>query len=56
MLAMTLFPEAQEKARAEIQRVLGDRLPTAADRDTLPYLDAVIRETMRWHPVIASGA
>ncbi|RDX53247.1 cytochrome P450 [Lentinus brumalis] len=51
-LAMTLHPEVQAKAVAEIERVVGtDRFPTAADRDSLPYLNAVYLEVLRWNNV-----
>lgn len=49
---MTLFPEAQAKAQAEIDRVIGpDVLPTWADRERLPYVEALIKEVLRWAPV-----
>lgn len=55
-LAMTLFPEAQARAQEEIDRVIGyDRLPTLADRDDLPYIAGVLRETVRWHTPIPCG-
>ncbi|KAG1833877.1 cytochrome P450 [Suillus variegatus] len=55
-LAMVLNPEVQAKAQAEIDRVVGkDRLPNFNDRPALPYLEAVLRETLRWHPVIPMG-
>ncbi|KAI9001294.1 cytochrome P450 [Trametes punicea] len=51
-LAMTLNPEVQEKAQAEIEAVIGtDRLPTAEDRDNLPYVHAVYLEVLRWNNV-----
>lgn len=51
MLAMTLNPEVQAKAKAEIQRVIGpDRLPSLEDREKLPYVEACIKETLRWRP------
>jgi hypothetical protein len=51
-LAMTLFPEVQRKAQAEIDAVIGtDRLPVSADKARLPFIEAVIKETHRWHPV-----
>ena len=53
---MTLFPEAQKKAQAEIDAVIGaDRLPTFTDRDSLPFVEAVIKEALRWHAVIPLG-
>ncbi|KAG9025531.1 hypothetical protein FRB95_010080 [Tulasnella sp. JGI-2019a] len=56
MLAMLLYPEVQAKARAEIDRVVGeDRLPTCASRDSTPYLNAVLLETLRWHNVMPTG-
>lgn len=49
---MTIFPEVQKKAQQEIDRVVGpDRLPTMADRASLPYIEAVVKEVLRWHPV-----
>ncbi|KAG8877882.1 hypothetical protein FRB97_002953 [Tulasnella sp. 331] len=53
ILAMLLYPEVQKKARAEIDRVVGeDRLPTIASKDNTPYLNAVLLEALRWHPVL----
>ncbi|MFC9293459.1 cytochrome P450 [Streptomyces sp. NPDC057011] len=43
-------PEAQERAREEVSRVLGDRTPGAADLDRLPYLTQVLKEAMRLYP------
>lgn len=46
--AMTHFPEAQARAQAEIDGVIGpDPLPTTADRASLPYVAGVLRETIR---------
>ncbi|KAG2037427.1 cytochrome P450 [Suillus americanus] len=56
LLAMVLNPEVQAKAQAEIDRVVGkDRLPNFDDRPALPYLEAVLRETLRWYPVVPFG-
>jgi len=45
---MTLYPEVQKAAQAELDRVVGvDRLPDFDDRFNLPYLEAVLRETAR---------
>lgn len=51
-LAMALFPEAQKKAQYEIDEVIErDRLPTLSDRQSLPYVNALVKEVLRWHPV-----
>ncbi|KAG1751948.1 cytochrome P450 [Suillus occidentalis] len=56
-LAMVLYPEVQRRAQAEINSVVGeDRLPTFEDRVSLPYVEAVLRETFRWHPILLNGA
>ncbi|KAG0700131.1 cytochrome P450 [Suillus ampliporus] len=55
-LAMTLFPDAQKKAQAEIDAVIGpDRFPSFADRDSLPYTEALVKEVLRWHAVTPTG-
>ncbi|KIM67833.1 hypothetical protein SCLCIDRAFT_1189995 [Scleroderma citrinum Foug A] len=55
-LAMTLFPEAQKKAQAEIDAIIGsDRLPTFADRDSLLYVEALAKEVFRWNVVAPTG-
>jgi cytochrome P450 len=55
-LAMTLHPEAQRMAQAELDRVIGtDRLPCLADRVNLPYTDALVKEVFRWHPIVPQG-
>jgi cytochrome P450 len=53
---MVLNPDVQKKAQEEIDRVVGnDRLPNFDDRDSLIYVEAVIREVMRWHPPLPLG-
>ena len=48
VLAMLLFPEVQQRAQEEIDRVVGaDRLPDYEDRDRLPYIMSVMTETLR---------
>ncbi|KAK7692050.1 hypothetical protein QCA50_005455 [Cerrena zonata] len=55
-LAMTMYPEIQQKAKEEIDRVVGkDRLPTFADRENLPYVEAVVNEVLRLNPVAPLG-
>jgi cytochrome P450 len=43
-------PEAEEKLRAELRAVLGDRAPTVADLPRLPYAERVVLESMRLYP------
>ncbi|KAG2089464.1 cytochrome P450 [Suillus discolor] len=51
LLAMMLYPEVQSHARAEIdQAVRHDNMPCLDDRASLPYLDAILREVLRWNP------
>ncbi|KAI0092993.1 cytochrome P450 [Irpex rosettiformis] len=53
---MLLHPEVQKKAQEEIDRVIGrDRLPDFNDRDSLPYINCVLHETLRWQPVLPIG-
>jgi len=55
-LAMALYPEVQKKAQAEIDAVIGNnRLPDFSDRDALPYINAIVKEAMRWQPVTPFG-
>lgn len=55
-LAMTVFPEVQKRAQEELDRVIGSgRLPVSADKERLPYIEAVVKETHRWHPVLPMG-
>jgi cytochrome P450 len=54
---MACFPEVQKKAQDEIDRVVGsERLPTMADESQLPYIRAMIKETLRWMPTTVTGA
>lgn len=49
---MMAYPDVQAKAQEEIDKVIGgDRLPVAADRRCLPFVDAIVKEVLRWHPV-----
>lgn len=52
ILAMAKYPEIQKKAQDSIRSVLGpNRLPTWDDRPSLPYLEAIYMETLRWRVV-----
>ncbi|OHE90778.1 cytochrome P450 [Colletotrichum orchidophilum] len=55
-LAMMVHPEIQKKAQEEIDRVVGSaRLPNIQDREKLPYIEALVKEIMRWHPIGPMG-
>jgi cytochrome P450 len=54
-LAHTLYllgthPEVAERLRAELDAVLGDRLPTADDARALPVTERVLKESLRLYP------
>ncbi|KAG2110336.1 cytochrome P450 [Suillus discolor] len=56
LLAMVLYPDVQARARAEIDQVAKhDKMPCLDDKVSLPYLDAILREVLRWHPVVPLG-
>ncbi|KAJ3560335.1 hypothetical protein NP233_g10902 [Leucocoprinus birnbaumii] len=54
-LAMSMYPEHQKKAQAELDSVLNGRLPEFGDRPFLPHINAIVKETMRWQPVTPMG-
>ncbi|RPD62594.1 cytochrome P450 [Lentinus tigrinus ALCF2SS1-7] len=54
--AMTLHPNAQGVAQAELDAVVGpNRLPTFDDRQNLPYVNALLKELYRWHNATPLG-
>ncbi|KIK80526.1 hypothetical protein PAXRUDRAFT_15742 [Paxillus rubicundulus Ve08.2h10] len=56
-LAMVQNPHVWKRAQAEIDALTGmDRLPELDDRPSLPYIEAVLRETLRWQPVAPVAA
>jgi len=53
---MCLHPQIQQKAQAEIDSVIGsERLPSVPDRESLPYVEAIVKEVFRWLPVAPLG-
>ena len=55
--AMLIYPEVQQKAFEEIERVVGgDRLPNMDDDQDLPYIRACMKESLRWMPTTILGA
>ncbi|KAL0958550.1 hypothetical protein HGRIS_000689 [Hohenbuehelia grisea] len=56
LLAMTLHPEIQKKAQKAMDNVTsGERLPDFSDYESIPYIDAVMKEVHRWHGVNPLG-
>ncbi|KAJ3555335.1 hypothetical protein NM688_g2640 [Phlebia brevispora] len=56
IVAMAMYPQVQEKAQRELDRVIGaDRLPVHEDYDSLPYIQGVMLESLRWVPGLPIG-
>jgi cytochrome P450 len=47
---LSLHPTVRRKLQREVDRVLEDRIPTAADYNDLQYTNAVVSEAMRLYP------
>lgn len=61
LLSFTIYemlkhPEVMEKARAEIERVIGNRVPAFEDLPKLTYLDQILKETLRLWPTAPAFA
>ena len=53
---MVLHPDVQRKAQKQLDDVVGtDRLPEFKDIAFLPYVEAIVKELFRWHPVTPLG-
>ncbi|KAH7380908.1 cytochrome P450 [Cadophora sp. MPI-SDFR-AT-0126] len=49
-------PHVQHAAQAEIDKVVGQhRSPTFGDQANLPYIDALVKEILRWRPAAVFG-
>jgi cytochrome P450 len=56
VLACCAFPDAMKKAQAEIDRVIGpNRSPHWDDAPNLPYINAFVKEVLRWRSVAIIG-
>lgn len=56
VLAACVFPDVQRRAQAELDAVVGHaRSPTADDEPRLPYLQALVKEILRWRTVTVLG-
>ena len=53
---MVKFPHVARRAQEELDRVVGkSRLPTWQDKDSLPYIEKIVKETLRWRPVAVNA-
>ncbi|KAI0087382.1 cytochrome P450 [Irpex rosettiformis] len=56
VLALLHYPNVLRKAQEELDEVIGrERAPIFGDKDNLPYIQAVVREIMRWRPPVPLG-
>ncbi|KAF7372757.1 Cytochrome P450 2B19 [Mycena sanguinolenta] len=56
ILACILYPKWIPRAQREIDAIVGeDRLPSFKDRPCLPFVEAIVRETLRWRPAAPFG-
>jgi len=56
VLGLLTNPEAFKKAREELDRVVGPgQLPSFDDQPSLPYITAIVKETLRWRDVTPIG-
>ncbi|KAL1957207.1 hypothetical protein VTO42DRAFT_6241 [Malbranchea cinnamomea] len=56
VLACLAYPSFIPKAQAELDAVVGpDRLPTFADKENLPYINAIVEESLRWRSIQPGG-
>lgn len=55
-LVIGIHPEVQKKAQEELDKVVGkDNLPSIRNQKDLPYVNAICKEILRWHPVAPFG-
>ncbi|KAF2811937.1 putative cytochrome P450 [Mytilinidion resinicola] len=53
MKAMAKWPEVQKRAQLEIDAIVGEKRSASwADYTRLPYVAGIVKETMRWRPVV----
>lgn len=55
ILGLIAFPDAVTKVQEELDRVVGDRMPTFEDSPNLPYIRAMVKEVLRWRSVMNNG-
>jgi cytochrome P450 len=55
-LAMVAHPKFQKRAHAELDEVVGrSRTPNFSDAPNLPYIQAIIKEVLRWRASLPLG-
>ena len=53
---MITHPEIQKRAQDELDAVVGrSRVPTFADAPSLLYIQALVKESLRWRPALPLG-
>lgn len=53
---MLRYPMVMRKAQAELDSVVGTGcLPTFEDHDSLPYLQALLKQATRWRTIAPTG-
>ena len=55
---MALNPEVQAKAQQELDALFAQtdqKLPDFTDEASLPYISAIVKEVLRWNPVVPLG-
>lgn len=58
MAGAACYPAWVAKARKSLDEVCGanaERLPMLQDKERLPYITAVMKETLRWRPFLQTG-
>ena len=55
-LAMLAYPDVQKRAQLELDAIVGrTRTPTFADLPHLPYIEAMVKELLRWGTIAPLG-
>lgn len=53
---MMMHPDVQHRAQRELDNVVGrTRLPSFEDKANLPYVQCILKETLRWKAVTPLG-
>jgi cytochrome P450 len=53
---MLLYPDIQKRGQEAVCQVIGNgRLPNFTDSQSIPYIDAILKEVLRWRPVAPLG-